>query len=263
MIETRSLSVGWSKDRAVLKDVNLIFKPEFITTIAGPNGSGKSTLLKTLAGQLNPLSGQAMLDGSDISLISADIFARRVAYVPQSKEFSTPLSVRQIISLGRNAHQQWWSWQMSEEDESIVQYAIETAALTGFQDRLWSNLSGGEKQRTLIAVALAQQADFLLLDEPVSHLDFKYQLTVASLLKNLKESGKGIIVVLHDLNLIDLISDHLVLIKQESDAPSVVAAQGRPDQVLSEQTLAEVFGVKVKILEIEDDVRRSFLLKSI
>ncbi len=134
--------------------------------------------------------------------------------------------------------------------------------MTDLQDRPWNSLSGGERQRTLIAVALAQKANYLILDEPVSHLDFKYQLAVASLLKSLKESGIGVIVVLHDLNLIDLISDSVVLIEQEKDAPSVVAAQGSPAEILEEQILARVFGVKVKVVGAPDDQRRTFQLVS-
>lgn len=260
MIETRSLSVGWHPDKPVLKDVSLTFKPGNITAIAGPNGSGKSTLLKTLAKLLNPISGSAFLENQNLDQYNHADYARKVAYVPQSKEFSAPLTVRQIISLGRNAHQRWWSWQMSDEDASTVQFALEKAALTDLEDRLWNNLSGGERQRTLIAVALAQRADFLILDEPVSHLDFKYQLAVASLLKSLKESGKSVIVVLHDLNLIDLISDHVVLIEKQNATPSVIAAQGSPQEVLNEKTLEAVFGVKVKVLEMKEEGRRSFHL---
>jgi len=255
MIECKSLNVGWQKNSPVLKEVSLAFKPGTVTTIAGPNGSGKSSLLKTLTKLLEPLSGDVFLENNSIAQISFGDFARKVAYVPQSKDFSAPLTVKQIIALGRNAHQMWWSWQMSPDDSKAVEDALLKAGLTDLQDRNWNCLSGGERQRTLIAVALAQKADYLILDEPVSHLDFKYQLAVADLLKSLKESGIAVIVVLHDLSLIDLVSDNVVLLSKEQ---KMVAAQGVPELVLNEETLQDVFGVKVKIQAFEQ--RRSFHL---
>lgn len=255
MIETKSLTIGWDKNNPVLSDVNLVFKPGMITTIAGPNGSGKSTLLKTLTKHLEPLNGDVFLNNESVADLSFSSFARKVAYVPQSKDFTAALTVKEIISLGRNAHQMWWSWQMSSEDNLAVEEALLKAGLTDLQDRNWNCLSGGERQRTLIAVALAQKADYLILDEPVSHLDFKYQLAVADLLKSLKESGISVIVVLHDLNLIDLVSDKVVLLSKEK---KMVANEGTPMEILSEDILGEVFGVKVKIATL--DQRRSFHL---
>ncbi|MDX2106975.1 MAG: ABC transporter ATP-binding protein [Candidatus Melainabacteria bacterium] len=255
MIEAKSLDIGWNKNDPVLRGVNLSFKPGMITTIAGPNGSGKSTLLKTLTKLLEPLAGDVLLNDQSIKDLSFAGFARKVAYVPQSKDFSAALTVKQIISLGRNTHQMWWSWQMSQDDTLAVEEALLKTGLTDLQDRDWNCLSGGERQRTLIAVALAQKADYLILDEPVSHLDFKYQLAVADLLKNLKQSGISVIVVLHDLNLIELVSDRIVLLSKEK---KMVAKEGTPAEILTEETLAEVFDVKVKITTL--DQRRSFHL---
>lgn len=255
MIETKSLCVGWDKNNPVLKDVSLQFKPGMVTTIAGPNGSGKSSLLKTITKLLEPLAGDVLLNDNSIAQMSFSDFARKVAYVPQSKDFAAALTVRQIISLGRNVHQMWWSWQMSQDDSIAVEEALMKAGLSELQDRSWNCLSGGERQRTLIAVALAQKADYLILDEPVSHLDFKYQLAVADLLKSLKESGISVIVVLHDLNLIDLVSDNVVLLSKEN---KIVHAQGTPLEILTENTLEQVFSVRVKISTVEQ--RRSFHL---
>lgn len=253
-MQAQSLSIGYEGTAAVVVDFSSVFERGTITVIAGPNGSGKSTIIKCLARQLKPLSGEVSIDGSNIWSLSSKLFATKVSYVPQSVEPSQDLTVEEMVMLGRNPHQAWWSWQVNEDDLAVAQQSMERTGVASMKHKYLSQLSGGERQRALIACALAQQTKYLLLDEPTAHLDFRYQLELMQLCKELKEQGLCIVTVLHDLNLIARIADQVVLLAKESGSPSRIANKGTCSEILTQKNISEVFKVDVAIL---DDPRSS------
>lgn len=169
------------------------------------------------------------------------------------------LTVKELVSLGRNPHQNWWSWNASQKDLDAIDSAMERANVETLKNRYLATLSGGEKQRALIAQALSQNSKVILLDEPISSLDFKHQLSVVQLLKELKDSGMAIVVVLHDLNIIDHISDQVILIGAQKEKPNYVCHQGRPKEILSSKTIKEVFDVNVNIVKAPESSSRDRL----
>lgn len=245
-LRAENLHVGWGKHAvAVLSELKV--QPGEIVVLAGPNGVGKSTAVKTLARQVPPLSGRATIDGADVATMSSREFARLIAYVPQIIEPPRAMLVEEMVSLGRYPHQTWWSWESSPADKAAVESAMEATETSHLRERPVSLLSGGERQRVAIAIALAQQTPFVLLDEPTAHLDFKHQMQLLQLLSKLREDGLGMLVVLHDLNLISRIADRVVLLEKPSEAPSRIAASGTAHEVLTEEILRRVYEVTVAI----------------
>ncbi|HEY9679627.1 MAG TPA: ABC transporter ATP-binding protein [Drouetiella sp.] len=246
VISAQNLSVGFDKI-PVLDQVSLELHPGEITAIAGPNGVGKSTLVKTLARQLRPITGSVKLGEQDIWNMPAQNFARQVAYVPQDIESSNQLTVEQMVFLGRNPHQQWWQWNGSLNDAAAVEKALADTELKKLRHTPMTKLSGGERQRAVIAVAMAQEPAFIFLDEPTSHLDFKHQIELLALLKRLKTQNIGIMLVLHDLNVIARIADTVILLDNADEIqPSRIAARGNVRDALSAENLKKVFHVEVK-----------------
>lgn len=244
-LSAKNLTVGFDKT-PVVEDALLDMTAGTILAIAGPNGAGKSTLLKSLARLIRPIKGTVEISGQDIWAMSARDFAKQVSYVPQSQEFEQDLTVQELVALGRNPHQSWWSWNASVEDRQAVKDALEKTATWDLRSKYLGNLSGGERQRALIATALAQRPQFMLLDEPVSHLDFRHQLELVSLLDSLRKQGLGIAVVLHDLNIISKLADSVLLLEKLGQESSRVIAYGPTAEVLQPTMLKQVFQVDVR-----------------
>lgn len=241
-------------DANVIEHINLALEPGEVLAIQGPNGSGKSTLMKSLARQLKPSSGSITLDGQNIWNMNIVDFARQVAYVPQSMETPHDMTIHELVRLGRNPHQSWWSNQLSKIDIDTINSALERCGLNRLSDKKLHELSGGEKQRALIAMALAQEPHFILMDEPTANLDFRYQLEVIAIIKELKEQKIGIATILHDLNLSARIADQIALVgsaDEDKGAPSTIVAIGRPEEVLKEDLLRSVFNVELAFVHDE------------
>lgn len=237
-----NLAIGFDEN-IVAENIDLTVETGEILVVAGPNGVGKSTLSKTLAKLITPIKGEVQIDGVDIAKFSSQSFARKVAYVSQIQDGTTKLTVEQLVTLGRSPHQKWWQWESSVADQNIVKTILDSTALTGLKDRPAENLSGGERQRVYIAMAMAQQPSFLILDEPTAFLDFKHQLELTDLLKRLSTQGIGIIMILHDLNLTRRIASKVLLMQKNENAPGTVKALGAIDEVLTADVLREVFDV--------------------
>lgn len=232
--------------------------------LCGPNGAGKSTLLKTIANQLKALSGEIRIDGLDQIELNRREIAKRLAFVPQFIETRRSLSVEEWVSLGRNPHQQWWSWASSAEDRKKIEEALSRTDCLGLRDKMLDALSGGERQRVLIATALAQEPAYILLDEPTAHLDFRHQLELLDLLKQLRLEGLGILLVLHDLNLSARIADEIILLKKRTgEATSEIRACGKVETVLAPEILKDVYGVEMEILNSSDGSMLSYIARSI
>ena len=214
-----------------------------VTGLIGPNGAGKSTLFAALLGIRRPGAGTITLMGDDLQAMRRDERARRAAYVPQSAATEERLTVRDVVSLGRIAHQSGWGREESAEDAAIVARALAQTGMQGFAGRQYDTLSGGERQAVQIARALAQQPTLLLLDEPTSNLDLRAQLAVHGVMRELADDGAVVMAILHDLNQAARFCDHLVLLSQGR-----VIAEGTPAEVLKPELLGDVYGVGARIL---------------
>ena len=261
-ISIKDLRVGWH-DAAVCNIASLELQRQRITVLCGPNGAGKSTLLKTIARQIQALNGEIRIDGKLASEMSSLEVAKRLAFVPQFIETRRSLSVEEWVTMGRNPHQQWWSWTCSPADRQKVDEALERTGCSQFRKSLIDELSGGERQRVLIATALAQEPAYMLLDEPTAHLDFRYQLELLDLLKQLRNEGLGILVVLHDLNLAARIADEVVLLKRNKEEGGSIAAVGTVKEVLSPEFLRAVYGVEMEIISTEDGGMQAYVATSV
>ncbi len=256
----RGLSVGW-QGVACARQIDLELKPGTILAVAGPNGAGKSTLLNTLARQIPALSGSVYLNGKEIWKLPPRLYAQHVAYVPGDLALNQSLTVEELVLLGRNPHQSWWSWQVSAADKAKAEEALNKTGTWTLRHKYLSTLSAGERQRASVAMALAQATEFILLDEPAAHLDFRHQLELANLLFELRNQKIGIAIVLHDLNLVARLADQVIMLaRQAHEQVSRVAICGDASKVLTQQAVEQIFGVQVEIYSQAGSNRRYFAL---
>jgi len=238
-ITIKSLTFGYNGSM-ILDGLNLVVEDSEVLGLVGPNGSGKTTLIKCMDKILKP-KGSILIDGRDIDTVSRTELAKRLGYVPQSS--STPLAttVFDTVLMGRRPH---ISWRVSDSDLDKVADILGLLHLENLAMRDFSQLSGGQKQKVLIARALAQEPEVLLLDEPTSSLDMKHQLevmeTIASLVKEKKISA---IMALHDLNLASTFADKLAILKDGR-----IYAAGEPADLLNAANIREVYGVEAIVM---------------
>ena len=239
MISGSSLSFAYG-EAVVLDAVSITASAGRVVGLIGPNGSGKSTALQLLYGALTPRTGSISLDGDFLRDLTRRQIARKVAVVVQERATELPYTVEEIVALGRLPHLRSFQ-RLSGSDRDIVREALERVSVGEFADRPFAQLSGGEKQRVLIARALAQQTPYLLLDEPTNHLDVRYQHELLRLVRTLDAT---IVIVLHDLNLAARYCDDLVLLSEGR-----VAASGAPHEVLTPTNIEQVYGVVAERIE--------------
>ncbi len=224
----------------VLEDCSLDVHDGEILGIIGPNGSGKTSLLKLMAGLLRPQAGQVCLHGSDVATLSPLEMARLVALVPQESQVLFPFTVGELVLMGRFVHQKGWGWE-SADDLRIARHAMRIMEVDHLAGRTFQALSGGERHRTVIARALAQQTPILLLDEPTAFLDLKHQIEMFGILKALnRERQVTVALVSHDVNLAGQYCDRLLLLHEGK--PYRV---GSPKDVLTIEHLRVVYGCEV------------------
>lgn len=237
----------------VLKDASLQVKSGDFVGIVGPNGSGKSTLLRTISRVLQPLHGKVLLEDEDIYSMSSRKVAKKMAVVTQEQGLDFPFSVRDVVMMGRIPHLKRFERE-GLKDQAVVEKAMELTDISLLADRQVNELSGGEKQRVLIARALAQEPSILLLDEPTSYLDLNYQIEIMELLVSLRwEYGLTIIMVLHDLNLASRYCDYLLVVKDGK-----IHAGGTPNQVITAKLIKEVYGCEVRV-ECPNSMERPYI----
>ncbi|NJR38643.1 MAG: ABC transporter ATP-binding protein [Leptolyngbyaceae cyanobacterium CSU_1_4] len=243
-LESQALTGGYGTE-SIVQNISFALQAGEWLSILGANGSGKSTLLRLLSRILSPQQGTVLLDGKSIQTQSTQAIAQTLALLPQQQTIPPGLTVQQLVSLGRAPHQPWWRWELNAADDKQVRLALESTGLVPYGDRLVETLSGGERQRAFLALALAQSPQVLLLDEPTTYLDLRYQLELLELLKQLnREQSLTIITVLHDVNLAARFSDRLALLKHGK-----LCHLGVPIDVLTPENLAEIFGIDAAILQ--------------
>ncbi|HEV8415720.1 MAG TPA: ABC transporter ATP-binding protein [Bryobacteraceae bacterium] len=222
-----------------LHDATFQFPRNGLISIAGPNGAGKSTLLGMMAGLRSPYSGSCTYDGKEIRQWPKREFARKVAFLPQSVRMQFPFTVEEVVLMGRTPYASGWF--QTAEDRSAVEDAMTTTDTLAFRARDFRSLSGGEAQRVILASALTQRPEALLLDEPATHLDLRHQLALYKLLGELSKSLL-VVAVTHDLNLA-LRFSHRVMVLEDGR----VAADGTAEEVLNPALIARVFGVQATL----------------
>jgi len=235
LLEVDNLSGGYNHTE-VVKGVSFdVGKGDFIGII-GPNGSGKSTLLRLISRVLMPLEGRILLHGRDISKIEMKSFCRHVAFVPQDTMISFSFSAWEIVLMGRIPHLRRLQFETAK-DFSTAEQALSLTDTLHLKEKAVDQLSAGERQRVIIAKALAQEPHLLFLDEPTSHLDIGHQVQILNLLKRLnREENLTIVMVLHDLNLAGEYCNKIILLNEGS-----VFKQGTPFEVLTYQNIESVY----------------------
>jgi len=224
----------------VLENVCLEVAPSEVVSICGPNGAGKTTLLRCINRILRPTKGSILLDGHEVKNMRMSEIARHIGYVPQSTANVFPVTVFDMVLMGRRPH---LGWRSSEADIEKVVEILKMMKIENLAMRDFSGLSGGQQQKVIIARALAQEPNILLLDEPTSNLDIKHQLEVMEIIKNLSiEKGISVITAVHDLNLASRYADKIILMK----GGRIVCA-GSPASVLTPENILAVYGVEAVV----------------
>ncbi len=235
----------YTESEAVLNDLSCLILSGRVLGILGPNGSGKSTFLKLLARVFQPQRGKIELLGDSLAGLSQLDVAKRVALVPQETLQVFPFTIAEMVLMGRSPHHQgWggWHWEDSQ-DWVVAQNAMEELDVAHLGHRLVTEVSGGERQRAVIARALVQEPKILLLDEPTAFLDLHHQLDIARIIKRLnRERGLTVVLVSHDLNLASQYCDHVLLLNDGR-----LAAMGSPQKVLNPEIIEAVYGCSVLV----------------
>ena len=243
MLTVQDISIGYGA-RDVVCEISFEMREGRITALIGPNGAGKTTLIKALNGTVPLSKGSIELGGKRLDLYSRREIARYIAVVAQENETKFPVTVLEYVLAGRFASGSAFGWE-SENDISIANGALSECDLGQFGDRLMNELSGGERQRAVLARALATTAQILLLDEPTANLDLAHQAMMFRLVRErCRGFGAAAMVITHDLNLAAEFADEVILLKNGQ-----VFSYGKPDEVLTEKNLNEVYNVKVLLDE--------------
>lgn len=251
-MEVRDVVFSYGKNNKVLKGVNLKIQEGKITTIMGSNGCGKSTLFYLMTKNLLPDEGRIFLRGKNLRNLSLKEFAKQVSIVQQYNTASEDITVESLVAFGRTPHQKMMQGK-SEEDERLINWALEITNLTEYRDREVSRLSGGQRQRVWIAMALAQNTKILFLDEPTTYLDIRYQIEILELVKKLnREFGITIIMVLHDINQAIHFSDYVI-----GMADGHVAVEGNPEEVITGEAIKTLYDIDLEVTNVDG---RKFVL---
>lgn len=241
MIEIKELTKRFGS-KPVVNNVSVKIQPRAITSFIGPNGAGKSTLLSMVSRLLDADTGEVLLDESNVKKWKSDQFAKRVSILKQSNYLNVRLTVRELISFGRYPYSKG---RLTDEDEQFIDQAIDYMNLGDMQDKFLDELSGGQKQRAFIAMVIAQDTDYILLDEPLNNLDMKHSVQIMKILRKLvDELGKTVVIVLHDINFASVYSDYIVALKNGS-----VVKSGPTVEIINRDALREIYDMDIPVQE--------------
>ncbi|OEC03300.1 iron ABC transporter ATP-binding protein [Lysinibacillus sphaericus] len=241
MIQVKEISKFFGK-KPVIQDVSVDVAPGKITSFIGPNGAGKSTLLSMVSRLLNADTGEVLLDKSDVRRWKSDDFAKRVSILKQSNYMNVRLTIRELVSFGRFPYSKG---NLKPEDEQKVDEAIQYMNLDDIQHNYLDELSGGQRQRAFIAMVIAQDTDYILLDEPLNNLDMKHSVQIMKILRKLvDELGKTVVIVLHDINFASVYSDYIVALKNGR-----VVKDGPTNDIINSDALKEIYDMDIPVQE--------------
>lgn len=245
-MKVKNLSFSYNQ-KSFIKDLNIEFKENEVTTIIGSNGSGKSTLLMLLSRIYKPQQGNIKIDQQNIWNYKIKDFAKKVAVVHQKNQIYGDQDVKTIVGYGRLPYL-YYSQKLTQKDYEIIDWALEVTHLKEYQNRTLKSLSGGQQQRVWIAMALAQKTPYLLLDEPTTYLDIRYQLELLRLLKEINQKYKiTIIMVLHDINQAIQYSDNIIGMKQGE-----IIVEGKAQEVITQEVIKKIYGIDLQTTKIND-----------
>ncbi|MCA0157296.1 ABC transporter ATP-binding protein [Tsukamurella sp. M9C] len=244
-LSARSITLAYG-DRTVVEGLDLEVPDGELTVIIGPNACGKSTLLRALARLLRPAAGTVELDGRDLRERPTRELAREVGLLPQSPVAPEGIGVFELVARGRYPHQRLFgSW--SHDDQRAVAEAMEATGVAGLRDRRVAELSGGQRQRVWIAMALAQETPVLLLDEPTTYLDIAHQVEVLELVRGLRDAGRTVVAVLHEINHAARYATNVVAMRDGR-----IVRQGEPGRIITEDLVREVFDLDARVIADPD-----------
>jgi len=238
VIQADSLSFSYGRT-AILKDISFHVSKGETVALLGPNGSGKTTLQRLVLNILKPSSGSVSINGESVPSIKRELFSRYAAYVPQHISNRFPMKVFDAVLMGRRSYMYWSA---SENDLAVAEKVITELGLRDIAMRDMTTLSGGQRQKAVLARAVAQEADFIIMDEPTSSLDLRHQLETMETVKRLRNEGKGILIAMHDLQLAARNADRVYVI-----SGGALYSQGCPAEVINETMLRDVYGVCAEI----------------
>ena len=227
----------------ILKNINFENSTGKLTGVIGPNGAGKSTLFRLITGTLKPTNGEIVISGQNVSELSIKNRAKLVSLVPQNPEIPSTLSVYETVLFGRHPYTNFLGWE-NKKDLDATNESLKLKKIEHLGKRKIQTLSGGEKQKVLISMSVAQNTPITLLDEPTSNLDIDNQILILNTIKNLQKNNHSFLISLHDLNLASLYCDELILLSKGK-----IITIGTPKSVLTEDNIKKAYDTEIKILE--------------
>jgi iron complex transport system ATP-binding protein len=239
--------------RTLFQDASFTVERGEFVAVLGPNGVGKTTLLRALAGVRTPEQGSVRVQDRDIGALPAAVRARCIAHIAGDDLFIDRLTVRDVVAMGRYAHHQWWEWSADAADERAIAGALDAVHMQAFARRRFDTLSSGERQRIWLALALAQEAQVLLLDEPTSHLDVRVAHDILRLLRAQAQSGKSVVCVLHDVNEAIAFADRVLLL-----GCGRMLAFDSPERIAESGLLEQAYGIAMESVRLPSGALRVF-----
>ncbi|QRG67587.1 ABC transporter ATP-binding protein [Brevibacillus choshinensis] len=245
MVEIRNVSKQYGS-KNVVENVSLCIAKGKITSFIGPNGAGKSTLLSMISRLLTKDQGEILLEGKEIGQCKSSDLAKKISILKQSNHITVRLTIRELVSFGRFPYSQG---NLTKEDWKHVDEAIRYMELEDIQHKYLDQLSGGQRQRAYIAMVVAQNTEYILLDEPLNNLDMKHSVQIMKVLRRLvDEMGKTVVIVIHDINFASVYSDYIVALKDGK-----VVREGATNEIISAKTLKEVYDMDIQIEDIDEN----------
>ena len=241
-LKLENFSTGYAND-FIISSIDLSIKSGEWLGVIGPNGSGKSTLIKGICRIIKPFQGSLHLKGKDINRFSKKIISQTISYLPQYFNSNMQVTVKELVALGRSPYKDFWEFDLNKTDNEKIHEALNLVDIYDFKDTLINQISGGQRQRAYLALALAQDPEILILDEPTNALDLKYQIKFLEIIKKLKEKKDvSIITILHDLNLTARYAEKILAIKNGESL-----GYGTCNEMISETKIREIFDVNVLV----------------
>ena len=245
-IKLENFSTGY-KNKIIIKPMNLSIKSDNWLGIIGANGSGKSTLVRAICRIIKPFEGKVLLKGKDLSELSNRYISQKISFLPQGTNPNLLISVNDLVALGRSPYKKFWEFDLNKKDKSIIEDSLKLVDIFDLKECLLNEISGGQRQRAFLALALAQETEIIILDEPTNYLDINHQIKFLKILKDLQlKKNLTIITVLHDLNLTARFSDRIASLKK-----GFLLEVGHPKDVLTKENIKDIFDINVLISETE------------
>ncbi|MFS0615995.1 ATP-binding cassette domain-containing protein [Lederbergia ruris] len=244
MIQVLNLTKMYGKKR-VVEDVTVDIQPGQITSFIGPNGAGKSTLLSMVSRLLDADTGEVLVDKNNVKGMKSGDFSKKVSILKQSNYMNVRLTVRELVSFGRFPYSKG---RLNDIDQKKIDEAIDYMVLRDIQDQYLEELSGGQRQRAFIAMVIAQDTDYILLDEPLNNLDMKHSVQIMKILRRLVDDlGKTVVIVLHDINFASVYSDRIVALKNGR-----VVKDGPTHEIIQSESLKEIYDMDIPIQQLNN-----------